>query len=160
VAAALCADNADLRFLIAGDGPLRAELTARIEALGWTGRIQVVDFVPDLAALVSDASLFLLTSDNEGTPNVLLEAMTAGVPCISFDIGSVPDILTGPLSADCIPFGDTPAMIARARHLLANPLLLQAEAAFSRQRIHDDFSLTVSMERFERLFLSLCGTPS
>ena len=82
VAGSLLASHSNLIFLIAGEGPLQSDLQAKIGSRGLIEKIRLIGFVPDFAEVVCDADLFLLTSDQEGTPNVLLEAMAAGVPCL------------------------------------------------------------------------------
>lgn len=160
VAEKLLREQPNLQFLIAGDGPLQESLTAQIQEAGLQDRVRLIGFLPDFAEVVCDADLFLLTSENEGTPNVLLEAMAAAVPCVSFSVGAVPEILTGSLKADCIAAGDANAMTNRALELLQNEAQRQQSAAECAERIRQEFTLDVSMQRFEQLFLKLTGTPA
>jgi glycosyltransferase involved in cell wall biosynthesis len=141
-----------LRVLIAGEGPLKASLEAEAAARGLDRHVQCIGFLPDFAAVAGDADLFLLTSDDEGTPNALLEAMAAGVACVAFAVGAVPEILTGALAADAIAPGDTTAMAARAALLLGDPARRVLEAAAMQEHVARDFSFEQSMRRFETLF--------
>jgi len=75
----------EYRLLIYGDGPLKSALLEYSESLGIS---DVVDFpgnVEDLHSRIVNASCFVLSSDYEGMPNALIEAMALGIPCISTD---------------------------------------------------------------------------
>jgi glycosyltransferase involved in cell wall biosynthesis len=152
IAARLAPTRPHVKFLIAGDGPLKDELNARIRELHLEEQVRLTGFLPDFAEVAGDADLFLLTSDNEGTPNVLLEAMAAGVACVSFGIGSVREILAGDLAENVIQEGDTDAMGARAARLLDHTELRTQTAMRAQRRIEEEFGMDVSMERFERVF--------
>jgi glycosyltransferase involved in cell wall biosynthesis len=158
IAAEVVNARKDVRFLICGEGPEREALERQIAALHLEGHVKLTGFVPDLAALAGDADLFWLTSDEEGTPNVMLEAMAAGVACVAFAVGSVPEILSKSLAPFCIPRGATAAFTAQAAALLDDEELRRATAQLMRERVASDFSFDVSMKRYEALFLSLIAS--
>lgn len=68
--------------IIVGEGPLHAQLVAQIERLGLGGRVTLAGQVDDPRPYYASAGLFVLSSDYEGTSNALLEAASAGLPCI------------------------------------------------------------------------------
>lgn len=72
----------DWTLRIAGDGPLREHLTNLVEQLGLTHEVEFLQHVEDTAQLYASAGLFVLPSDFEGTSNAMLEAASAGLPCI------------------------------------------------------------------------------
>jgi glycosyltransferase involved in cell wall biosynthesis len=152
VAAGLATRFQKLRVLIAGDGVLKDQLSEQIRTRGLENIVQLTGFIPDLAEVVGDADLFLLTSEEEGTPNVLLEAMAAGVSCISFGVGAVPQIFAGSLADNIITPGDVSAMTERATTLLRNSDLRAQIASQMKARVIVEFSLDISMTRFERIF--------
>jgi glycosyltransferase involved in cell wall biosynthesis len=148
----LLSSHPNLRALIAGEGPLRAELEQEVHSRGFTESIRFTGFIPDLPEIIGDADLFLLTSDNEGTPNVLLEAMAARVACVGFAVGAVPEIFTGEFSPNSIPPGDVNAMTQRADELLKNRPLREQTAEQMHARAGNEFSFEHSMEQFAELF--------
>jgi glycosyltransferase involved in cell wall biosynthesis len=81
------ARRADVTLLIAGGGPLEAELKAKAAALGLEGAVRFLGLVPNerVAALVGAADLFALSSLLEATPTVALEALACGTPVVSTD---------------------------------------------------------------------------
>ena len=80
---------------IVGDGPLDTELADLVEELGLAPfQVSLVGRVPDPVPQYNWADVFLLTSDHEGTPNVVIEAMAAGLPVVASAVGGTPDLLS------------------------------------------------------------------
>lgn len=83
-----------VRAAIAGaDLGCLPDLRDRAARLGLDPGIAFVGSVPDARALICAADIFLLSSDHEGMPNVVLEAMAAGVPCVATPVNAIADIL-------------------------------------------------------------------
>jgi len=160
IAARLREGRPNLRVLIAGEGPLRADLQAEIDRRSLHDVVQLVGFIADLPQIIGDADVFLLTSDDEGTPNVLLEAMAARVACVAFAVGAVPEIFTGPLAAGIIEPGNTEAMARWTAMLLDDSDLREAVAREMEMHALLEFSLDASMRRFETLFGQLADAAS
>jgi GalNAc-alpha-(1->4)-GalNAc-alpha-(1->3)-diNAcBac-PP-undecaprenol alpha-1,4-N-acetyl-D-galactosaminyltransferase len=78
------------RLIILGDGPERENLNRQLSGSGLENRVQMPGLVKDIDTFFSQASIFVLSSRFEGFPNVLCEAMAAGLPCISFDCNTGP----------------------------------------------------------------------
>jgi glycosyltransferase involved in cell wall biosynthesis len=70
------------RVVIVGDGPLRGDLEAQIDRLDLSDRVTLAGQVEDPRPFYASAGLFVLPSNYEGTSNALLEAASAGLPCI------------------------------------------------------------------------------
>lgn len=92
-------------LVIAGEGPERKRLEERIASLGLAGRVELPGHVENPAKLYADADVFLLSSDYEGVPAVVLEALAAGLPLVATDCCASMDWLTGSgrfgVLADC-----------------------------------------------------------
>lgn len=155
IAAALARSGVDARFVLLGDGSQRGALEEQWARTGLGDRLIFVGFCEDFAARAGDLDLFLLTSDNEGTPNVLLEAMARGVASLAFGVGAVPEILTGDCSPGLIPTQDEAAMLAAAQKLLATPELRRNLATAQQRRVTSDLSFGRSMEQYESLLQSV-----
>ena len=81
----------DVVLLVAGDGPLRCDLTRR--ASEFDGRIRLLGSLVDVRPLLCSADVLILTSRTEGMPGVLIEAALMGVPSVATDVGGVADAL-------------------------------------------------------------------
>ncbi|WP_417218687.1 CDP-glycerol glycerophosphotransferase family protein [Arthrobacter sp.] len=77
------------RLVIVGDGPLRSKLDAQVRALGLENAIKMVGFTRNPYVLMRHSDVFVLSSDYEGQPMVLLEALVLGLPVITTSFGSV-----------------------------------------------------------------------
>lgn len=75
----------DYKLIIYGDGPLRDELENQIKNLKLKNKVILAGIENNIKEKIYNASMFVFTSDYEGMPNALMEAMTLGIPCISTD---------------------------------------------------------------------------
>jgi glycosyltransferase involved in cell wall biosynthesis len=115
----------DARFLVVGDGPLRAELQQLIAERGLQQRVILTGHLGDVAALYRGLDLVALTSDTEGSPMVLLEAMSYGLPVLSTSVGGVPDMVKEGENGLLFGAGDAVAGTAQLERLLTDPALRQ-----------------------------------
>ncbi len=82
---ALAVRHSEIQLLIYGEGSLRESLQKQIKESGMEGRIFLMGATDDVPKVLSEASVFVLSSISEGMLNALMEAMAVGVPCISTD---------------------------------------------------------------------------
>lgn len=102
---------AGARLLIAGDGALRTPSEALAATLGLGARVQFLGIRKDIPELLAATDVFVLSSDWEGNPLSVMEAMAAGLPVIATTVGCVPELVsedTGLL----VPAGDVAALSA------------------------------------------------
>src|SRR5690606_19824055 len=83
-------EKADWRVVILGDGPLRNQLEEQVKILGLDKQVQFLGAVNNVDEWLAKASIFVIPSISEGFPNALAEAMSAGLPCVSFDCKTGP----------------------------------------------------------------------
>lgn len=101
----------DARLAFVGDGPLRASLEAQASALGVAARVHFAGAVPHASSLLTAFDVLVCSSRTEGTPMVLLEAASGGVPIVATAVGGVPALLADG-GGRLVPHGD-PAEMAR-----------------------------------------------
>ena len=108
-------------FLVAGDGELRSPLEEAARARGLGDRVRFLGWRRDLTAIYGATDVFLLTSRNEGTPVAIIEALAAGVPAVSTDVGGVRDVIEEGVSGLLAPAGDASALADHVTSLLQAP---------------------------------------
>lgn len=148
-AAAIAVAIPDAVFLIVGDGPLRAELTRRVDRLGLADNVRFLGFHRDVMPLLSICDLVLLTSKKEGLPNAVQEAMLAGRAVVAFDVGGVRDLIPDSRYGIVVPPDDVGAMADEAIGLLRSPARREALGSAARERIATEFSLDGMIARLE-----------
>jgi glycosyltransferase involved in cell wall biosynthesis len=150
-AATLSAEIPEARFVIVGDGPLRATLEHQASRLGIADRVVFTGARGDVDAILPAASLFWLTSRWEGMPNVVLEAMASGVPVIATAVGGTRELVRDGVDGFVVAPGDAAAFVRHSRDLLRDASLRQGCAAAARRRA-EGFSTPRMIEAMTRLY--------
>jgi glycosyltransferase involved in cell wall biosynthesis len=141
----------DARLWIAGEGECREALGQQARLLNIADRVQFLGLRKDIPNLLAAADIFVLASNWEGNPLVVMEAMAAGRPVIATAVGCVPELVSAQ-SGRCVPAGDVPALTAAMQALstdLAQARLLGiAGAEIARQR----FDVSVMAKAYANLY--------
>jgi glycosyltransferase involved in cell wall biosynthesis len=136
-AAATAGLTAPTALLVAGEGPLRSALLARIADLGLQQRVHLLGALPDLTSFYAALDAFVLPSLSEGLPLALLEAMACELPVVVSNVGEVPQVLAG-LGMDVLPPGD---VLALARAMRAMAVARPGPQASLRERVVARYSV-------------------
>lgn len=99
-----------LRAGILGRGPLREELEARARSHGVDDLVEFLGYRDDVEAVLASARLFVLTSEWEGVPFALMEAMAAGLVPVVTDVGTIADWISPGRNGFIVPVGDAAAL--------------------------------------------------
>ncbi len=146
-------------FVIAGDGPMEAELRKLADEIGISRQVRFAGFVPqdDLQHLFSRSHIFLHPSetaagDVEGVPNAMLEAMASGLPVVATRHGGIPEAIqhgrNGLLCAEKDAEGVTAALLRLANDsVLYRTLAQQASAS-----VHEQFSKERQVAAIEEIY--------
>jgi glycosyltransferase involved in cell wall biosynthesis len=97
-------------FAVVGDGGLRDSLRNLAAELGIAERVHFLGWRKDMVPVYAALDLLALTSDNEGTPVAVIEAMAAGVPVAATAVGGVPDVVRDGETGRLVPAGDSRSM--------------------------------------------------
>jgi glycosyltransferase involved in cell wall biosynthesis len=119
---------------IVGDGPERRAVEAELRRLGLEGRVQLLGERSDVRQLLSTAHLFVLSSDSEGLPISVLEAMAAGLPVVASAVGGVPELVVHGETGLLVPPRDTRALADALDRLLVDADLRRRFGAAARSR--------------------------
>jgi glycosyltransferase involved in cell wall biosynthesis len=107
-------------LLLIGEGGARAALEAQVRALGLEQRVTMPGFSDDPLPAMAGAAVAVLTSDYEGVPGVLREALSRGTPVVATESSvAVREIVTGPELGTVVPREDADALVAALDHWLA-----------------------------------------
>lgn len=109
--AALSERLPEARFLLVGGGKQEANLRALAANLGLEDRVIFTGLTREMESVYAATDLLVLTSDTEGTPHVLLEAMGSGIPVVSTAVGGVPEFVTHELNGLLVPPGERDALV-------------------------------------------------
>ena len=138
---------------ILGEGPERAAESARAESTA-PGRFLWLGAVPDAARYFAAFDIFVLSSRTEGLPMVLLEAMAAGVPIVTTNVGGIPDLLS-PAEGLLVPPEDPKALASAMRATLDDRAAASARARAAQLRQRADFDVGPWSARYEALYRHL-----
>jgi glycosyltransferase involved in cell wall biosynthesis len=146
------------RFVLAGDGPMRAEIERRIATAGVADRVRLLGERIDIPDLLRAADLLVHPSDEEGFPNAILEAMAAGRPVVATRVGGTPELVLDGVTGTLVPPRSPAALAAAVSHLLADSQLADRMGAAGRERAVREFSLARMVERTEALYAEVLHT--
>jgi len=150
---ALLSAQRPCRLLILGEGELREQIEALVRELNLQENVSLPGWADNPFAFMFRASLFVLSSRNEGLPGVLIQALACGCPCVSTDCPSGPaEILQDGAIGPLVPVGDDAALADAMARVLDNPpdqQKLLARAGF--------FSAEKSARMYENLILENVG---
>lgn len=147
-------ERPDAHFCLAGDGELHDELLGHPAGRALRSRLTWPGFVRDTPGLYAASDAVMLTSDNEGTPVSLIEALASGVPVVATDVGGVPTVVRHEETGLLAPRADVPGLAAAGLRLLGDPELSKRLAAAGRAdvltRFHIDRLIEDIVELYER----------
>ncbi len=145
----------EARLRIVGDGPQEAQLRMLVATFGLEDRVEFVPGEPDVREHYAAARVFALASVREGQPNVILEAMSCGLPVCATAVGGIPNLVENGVSGLLSPAGFAEALAASLLRLLADPAMGDAFGQAGRARVERDFSFAAMVTAHEELFARL-----
>ena len=144
-----------LRLLIAGDGSLAGALRDQVARLGLTDSCTLLGHRTDIADLHHAFDLFVQSSDYEGTPNAVLEAMALETPIVATSAGGSAEIVRDGIDGLIVPPGDVPALTGAIREAISHGDATAARVRSARSRVETDLSFETRMRSVEAIYLDL-----
>jgi glycosyltransferase involved in cell wall biosynthesis len=119
--------RSDLFFLLVGDGPLRDIVEAEIKQLGLQEHLRWYKMVSpeQIPEILAGTDLMVLTSEVEGFPMVVLEALAMGVPVISYDVGDVRSVVQSGVNGFIIPPQQHELLVQKVSEVLSDESMLE-----------------------------------
>ncbi len=151
-AAQLTESDPNIRFLIFGDGALRAQLELKTKELGLTSYVRFAGFVPEVREFLPGLDILVNPSFSEEMPNIVLEAMAAAIPVVATSVGGVPEI-AGPDQALSLVSPGNPRELAEAvSTLLGDRLYAIRLARQGLARVRQTYSPTRQRTQLRALY--------
>jgi sugar transferase (PEP-CTERM/EpsH1 system associated) len=141
-----------LRLVMVGDGPLRAEAQARLEAAGVSALAWLPGERADVPDVMRGLNCFVLPSLAEGISNTILECMACGVPVLATAVGGNAELVVDGETGVIVPADDVDAMAAGLVQIAASPERTQAMGRAGRERAVRHFSLPAMVAAYQGLY--------
>ena len=140
---------AQSHLLVVGDGELRPAL----EAQAGSDRVHFLGIRRDVPDLLAAADVFVLSSDWEGNPLVVMEAMAAGKPIVATAVGCVPELVV-PGAGTLVPAGDAAALAAAMVRFVDDPEAVRAAGSVARAHAMERFDVSAMAADYLALYRS------
>jgi len=154
-AARIFAREPAARFVIVGDGVLRATLEKQARELGITDRVLFTGWRRDLPRIYADLDTLVISSDNEGTPVSAIEAMASSCPVVATHVGGLPDLITDHETGILVPPRDARGMARAVLDLFQNPQLARDTARKAMTAARERFALERLIVDMDHLYRQL-----
>jgi glycosyltransferase involved in cell wall biosynthesis len=152
-------ENADTKFVIVGDGPLRNQLTVSLESANLSDNFKFLGNLKEdtLSAVYNCAEVFVLPSIQEGQGIVLLEAQASGKPVVAFDIGGVNETVRNGETGLLVKQGSSDKLADALLHLLSDKPLREKMGVSGREFVTHNFTWEICAQRMQNVYREALG---
>jgi glycosyltransferase involved in cell wall biosynthesis len=151
-AARIAREEAGVHFVLVGDGPMRGEIESESLQCGIAQKVHILGDRSDARLLALAFDVAVLTSLNEGLPNTVMEAMSAGVPTVATAVGGTVELIADNETGFLVPPADAEALANRISFALKNEAVSAAVAQRGREFITSRFSMQQMVKSVEKLY--------
>lgn len=134
--------NIEFLVQLVGDGPLRERLETQARDLGVTDCVEFAGRREEIPALLSQAAILAHTSENEGCPNVVMEAMACGRPVVAMQAGDIPALVDEGKTGFIVDGNDAESFAERIARLAGDHALCRRMGEAARAKAEKEFGLT------------------
>lgn len=145
-------NNQKVRLLIVGTGELRQELEHQAEVMGLGQRVRFLGMRTDISDILGASDVFVLSSNREGNPLALMEAMAAGKPVVATAVGGVPELVVDGSTGILVPAEDAAALAEALSNLLHNAAKRMEMGLEGAKRAEEQFCAKAMAKRYEELY--------
>ncbi len=155
VAARLAPRFPQLRFVFAGDGPLRPALEALAKELKLVDQVIFLGDCRDVPAVLAALDISVLPSSSESLSNAIMESMAAGVPVVAANVGGNPELVKNGNTGILFAAGDEQQFAAALEKLIIQPELRKELGDSGRAQARAEYAIPQVRDRYQDLFRSL-----
>jgi glycosyltransferase involved in cell wall biosynthesis len=131
----------EFKAQIVGDGPLRQDLQQLAHGLGVAEQVRFTGYTDNVQATLRNADFLVHTSDREGCPNAILEAMACGRAVVATDAGDIPVLVDEGMTGFVVRRGDDRSLAERIATLLKNPSVCHRMGLAGRAKAQKEFGI-------------------
>ncbi|OGL45854.1 MAG: hypothetical protein A2W05_02470 [Candidatus Schekmanbacteria bacterium RBG_16_38_10] len=141
-----------IKCMIIGKGPEKENLMTKVKERNLDSRIIFTDFESDAISYINALDIFVMPSEKEGLPRVILEAMLMGKPVIASDIIGSSELVVDGETGFLVPVGKTDAIASTILRLIENPALREQMGEKAKERIIRNFPVEKYVNDVENVF--------
>ncbi len=154
-ASLILARRGGVKFVVVGEGALKDRLLRQAGALGISDRFIFAGYIRNAAEIIDEFDVFVMSSEWEGCPVVLLEAMAAGKPCVASPVGDIPLIIRDGYNGFIADPHNTEAFADAIYSLLLDKSLRREIGLKARETVERHFSAGRMVSAYEKLYFKL-----
>ncbi|MCG3201806.1 MAG: D-inositol-3-phosphate glycosyltransferase [Gammaproteobacteria bacterium] len=145
-------DHPEAHVVIVGEGPERQKLQGMARSLGLSKSVHFLGSRTDVPRLLKASDVGVLSSSSEGLSNAIIEYMAAGLPVVCTAVGGNPELVTDDVNGYAVPVGDSEAMAAAIKKLLADPVRARGLGLRGRTIADELFDASMCVARTQSLY--------
>ncbi len=142
---------------LVGDGPTMSDVREQVAAAGLSGRVNFLGYRTDIPEILAGAQLYLLISNWEGFPRSIIEAMRAGLPVVTSDVGGCREAVQDAVTGFVLPKGDVNQLAGKLRVLLGSSELRRRFGQEGRRSYEASFTFERMANKTFALYEELTG---
>jgi glycosyltransferase involved in cell wall biosynthesis len=146
------ASDPNAHLVLVGDGVLREQLQEQAKDLGLLGQVHFLGLRTDIPDVLGAMDVFALSSDWEGNPLSVMEAMASGLPIVSTAAGGVPDLFASGKQGLIVQPGDVQGFSDAMAWLLRNYEARQYFGMAAARRARENFDVSMMVRAYEELY--------
>jgi len=149
------ASDPNAHLVLVGEGALREQLEEQARNLGLAGQAHFLGLRADIPDVLGAMDVFVLSSDYEGNPLSVMEAMASGLPIVSTAAGGVPDLFESGKEGLIVQPGDVQGLSSSMISVLRNREARQSMGMAAARRAKENFDVSSMVQAYEELYEKL-----
>lgn len=151
------AKHSNVTFLIVGEGPEEETLRSLVMQLGLERGVRLLGFRDDLLNVFRSLNLFVIPSvEGDTIPQVVMQAFAMGLPVVSTETGSIPDVVKNGETGFVVPSHNAELLAKRIGEIIQDPEGGRDMGRNGRRMVEEEFSLDRMMDRLEAVYRAVC----
>jgi len=137
---------------VIGDGPEEKNLKSKILNLKLDKKIKLTGNITNAAQLLSALDIYVCSSIKEGLPYTILEAMQAGLPIVTTNVGAIPEVIIDGKNGLLVELKNSETLVKKIKYLINNPDIAKKLGEQAKKNVAEKFSLEQMIKKTEKLY--------